>query len=102
MELSQNNQSIEKYDLSRVKNVTAEKVTERVERFLAETDDICTCEQCVLDIITFILNRVTPVYRVSLLGQLHPDHSKNRKLALEIEVALKEGINRIRKHPHHD
>ena len=90
------------YKLELIRNRSVEAVYERVERLLAERQDVCTCETCVLDLVAFTLNHVRPQYQTSLLGDLHPDKAREKKLAVEIDLALHEGLQRLRKHAHHD
>jgi competence protein ComFB len=92
----------ERYDLEGICNTSEKLVYERVERLLDERSDFCTCESCVLDLVAFILSRVKPRYRTSLLGDLHPDSLQEKRLRVEIELALKAGLKRLRQHPHHD
>jgi len=92
----------EKYDLERLRNRSFEMVLKRIEKLLEERDDFCQCEQCVLDLITFTLNHVTPIYSNSLLDPLHPNMEKLRKVKIEIDLAIEAGLKRIKRHPHHE
>jgi competence protein ComFB len=92
----------ERYDLSRIRNRTQEAVLERVESLIETNKSICTCEDCVLDLVAFILNRTTPMYGTSLVDPFHPNMEKERKLYVEIDLALEEGIRCIEAHPHHE
>ena len=92
----------DRYDLGRMRNEAAEQVYDRVERLLEERNTICKCENCVLDLVAFTLNRVTPRFSTSVLGDLHPDEVKRKKLQVEIDLALHAGIERVQEHPHHD
>ena len=89
------------YDLDKIINRSAELVYRRVEKLLEERNDFCKCENCVLDLIAYTLNHVTPLYMTSLLGPLD-DGRKEKKINTEIEVALEAGIKRIKAHPHHE
>lgn len=91
----------DRYDLDLLVNQTEERVLQRIEDLLKERDDICACQDCVLDLVAYTLNRVTPRYRVSLLGALRGNKRADRKLEVEIDVALQSGLERIRRHPHH-
>lgn len=75
-----------------------------VENQLSEIDDdsICTCDDCLLDIVALALNNVKPAYRSSYTGviyaqQLHSD--ENKKLYAE---EVKKAIAKVRKNPSHD
>jgi competence protein ComFB len=89
------------YNLDNIRNHTKELVYQRVEELLTKRDDVCSCETCVLDLVAFTLNRVTPRYTTSLLGDLHPDQVLEKKIELEIELALDAGVKQLQMHPHH-
>jgi competence protein ComFB len=89
------------YRLEQIRNRTADMVIARVERLLDEDRELCECEQCVLDLVAYMLNHVTPQYGTSLLDPLKPIHEQERKVQIEIEVALEEGLRRIHARPGH-
>ncbi len=90
------------YDLSKIRNITAEKVYRKMEKLIEERDDFCKCENCVLDIVAYTLNHVTPYYATSLIGSLDPKRRKERRIEVEIDIAIEEGIKRVKNHPHHE
>ena len=90
------------YDLDLLKSDSQEIVLERVGAVLDERTDICKCEQCVLDLIAYVLNNVSPMYRASLVGSLDPHQTKRKQLEAETELAIKSGIIKIMLHPNHD
>ncbi len=92
----------ESYNLETIRNEAAELVYQKVEGMLASRPALCRCPTCVLDLVAFTLNRVTPRYSTSILGDLHPDEAKKRKLQVEIELALQAGLKRLASHPHHE
>src|SRR4030042_1220246 len=89
------------YDLEGIRNQTAERVHERVETLLAADPSVCRCPTCVLDLVAFTLNRVRPRYTTSILGDLPPDPTSQKRLQVEIELALQAGLKRLASHPHH-
>ena len=91
----------EKYALEKIRNESAELVYERIETILEDAEDLCSCETCVLDLAAFVLNRITPRYSTSLLGDMHPDEVKVKKQQVEIDLAIRAGLKRLREHPHH-
>ncbi len=93
---------LERYSFEHLINRSADMVFERIEELLDERDDFCQCNDCVLDLIAYTLNRVTPLYGTSLLGPLHPNREKEKKVQIEIDLAIKAGIKRITQHPHHE
>jgi competence protein ComFB len=90
------------YNLDNLRNRSAEIVHERVEEFLKRNKEFCHCEQCVLDLLAYVLNHVTPMYGTSLLDPLSPNPERQKKLAIEIDLALKAGEKRVSEHPNHD
>jgi competence protein ComFB len=92
----------DRYDLDKLINHSAEVVYDRIESVLDERDDICHCEECVLDLVAYTLNHVKPLYGTSLLGQLHPSAEKQRKMDEKISRSIIEGLKRIARHPHHE
>ena len=63
----------EKYDLSELTNEMENFVFEELERQLEAIadEDICKCNDCILDMACFALNNLTPRYRSSLMGSLY-------------------------------
>jgi hypothetical protein len=93
---------IERYHLERIRNRSAEMVHDAVEQLLDTRPDLCHCEECALDLVAYALNRVTPRYSTSLLEPLAPDPALERRIRLEIDLALAAGVKRLKGHPHHD
>jgi competence protein ComFB len=92
----------ERYDMEKMRNRGAEAVYRRVEEFLESHPGFCRCEECVLDLVAYMLNRVTPEYATSLLNPLHPSREREMKKSVELDLALDAGVKKIRKHPHHE
>jgi len=90
------------YNMENLKNKSAELVYERIERLIEERDDFCKCPICILDLAAYTLNHVTPQYYTSLLGGLHPNRVKQKRIQVEIDLAIETGMKRINTHPHHD
>jgi len=89
------------YNLDPLRNLSAEKVQARVEELLAEGGRLCPCQECVLDLLAYVLNQVSPRYATSLLGDLHVQPAFDRKRQVEIDLAIEAGLKRLRRHPHH-
>jgi competence protein ComFB len=92
----------DRYNFDTIRNLTAEAVYGRVDRLLSEREDVCSCQTCVLDLVAYALNHVTPRYQTSLLGSLHPDNVREKKMEVEIDLALQAGVKRLREHAHHE
>jgi len=91
----------DKYNLEGIRNHTAERVQERVQALLEAEPAVCRCPTCVLDLVAFTLNRVSPQYSTSILGDLHPNPTRQKKFQVEIDLALQAGLKRLAAHPHH-
>lgn len=90
----------ERYNLDKIRNRTLEMVLDKVGQVVDE-GLLCPCEDCVLDLLAFALNRVTPLYGTSLLDPLHPNRAKEKKVQIEIDLSISAGLKRIARHPHH-
>ncbi len=91
----------ERYNLESIGNRSEQIVWEAIER-LVDTNAMCTCEECVLDLVAWTLNHVTPQYYTSLLSPLNPDPARDRKVRVEVELAIASGLKKLKAHPHHE
>jgi competence protein ComFB len=89
------------YNLEQVRNRSVDLVITRVEQLLEEERDMCRCEQCVLDLVAYALNHVSPQYSTSLLEPLAPNPDVVRKIQIEVEMAVELGLRRVRARPGH-
>jgi competence protein ComFB len=93
------------YDFDLLVNEAEKLVLAELERQIAERKDekLCLCEDCVLDMATFALNAVKPLYRVSLLGSLYAAHAMDEAAYAEtVQNAVGSAIDKVRKNPSHD
>jgi competence protein ComFB len=90
------------YHLDYLRNRTSEIVHRRVEQFLQEHLEFCHCEQCVLDLLAYVLNHVDPMYGTSLLDPFEPDPSREKKVRIQIDLSLKAGARRVTASPNHN
>jgi competence protein ComFB len=91
----------ENYNMDSIGNRSQEIVYEAIERLLSDGAPMCSCEECVLDLAAWTLNHVTPRYYTSLLSPLNPDPALERKVRIEVDLALASGLKRLKAHPHH-
>ena len=92
-----------RYDFENLKNETERLVLEHLEKELDENADICTCEDCVLDMAAYALNKLKPNYRVSLLGRLYAQaKDEDEAYAKSVQKAVKEAVSKITQNPSHD
>ena len=68
----------------------------------ASSADICTCQDCVLDMAAYALNNVKPSYRVSLMGSFSAGRAEDASYAKEISRVVREAIEKVRANPSHD
>jgi competence protein ComFB len=63
----------EKYDLSDLTNQMEDFVFGELERQLdaIADEDICKCNDCILDMACLALNNLAPKYRSSLIGSMY-------------------------------
>ncbi len=92
----------DRYRLELLRNRTAEIVNRRVEQFLEENPGFCHCEQCVLDLLAYVLNHVDPMYGTSLLDPFQPDPAREKKVRIQIDLSLKAGARKVSADPNHD
>jgi len=64
--------------------------------------DICTCQDCVLDMAAYALNNVKPSYRVSLMGSFAAGRADEAGYANEISRVVREAVEKVRANPSHD
>ena len=91
----------DKYDLEKMGNRAEELVFEAIGKQIDAGADMCTCEECVLDLAAWALNHVTPRYYTSLLAPLTPRPDIERTMQVEIELAIASGLKKLKRHPHH-
>jgi competence protein ComFB len=64
---------------------------------------ICKCDECLLDMAAMALNKVKPLYRVSLLGSIYASHAMDEaSYARSVWEAVSQAIDKVRKNPSHD
>ena len=68
------------YDLENLVNEAERLVFSELETRLREYDNICKCQDCVMDMAAYALNHTKPYYRVSLMGTIyaHSDRKSTR------------------------
>ncbi len=93
----------ERYDFEFLINDAERMILQELEDQLAgREDEICLCQDCVLDMAAFALNTVKPLYRVSLLGKVYADTVNDSTYGNEIRKAVKDAVHRISSNPSHD
>lgn len=91
------------YNFENLQNETERVVLQFLEKAIEGRKDICTCEDCVLDMAAYALNHSKPYYRVSLLGTLYARaKEEDPKNVKEIQKAVDEAVEKISSNPSHD
>ena len=92
------------YDFDLLKNEAEQLVLRELEyQINAHPADICTCNDCIVDMAAIALNQVKPLYRFSLLGTLYAAQAMNEKeYADGVQAAVADAIEKVRNNPSHD
>ena len=85
-----------------IENLLINTVKEVVEDVYKKRKDVCSCDTCKNDIITYTLNHLKPKYADSDLGRVISKVEINQRQfrAEVIAIALK-GFDLIKEHPRH-
>jgi competence protein ComFB len=90
------------YNMDSLVNEAERLVLQELEAQLRTAVDVCTCQDCVLDMAAFALNNVKPAYRVSLMGSVYARSGGNAQHAQVIARAVREAIAKVKGNPSHD
>ena len=94
----------DEYDFEYLVNEAERLVLEQLEVQLKkakESQEICTCQDCILDMAAFALNNVKPLYRVSLIGTLYAHALDGSEYVDEVSKAVGQAIKKISTNPAH-
>jgi len=95
---------LEEYDFDLLKNEAETLVIHEIEQQLKTGyEDMCRCNECIVDIAAIALNTVKPLYRFSLLGTLYASQAMTEQnYADSIKQAVTQAIRKVKKNPAHD
>jgi competence protein ComFB len=95
---------IDNYSFHLLENESVRLVINELEKQLEDApDDMCRCNECIVDIAAKALNLVKPVYRFSLLGSIYASQAMNDKsYAISVKKAVAEAIETVTANPAHD
>ncbi|MCL2184895.1 MAG: late competence development ComFB family protein [Treponema sp.] len=95
---------IDEYDFDLLKNEAESLVIREMEQQLnAGHEDICRCNECIVDIAAISLNTVKPLYRFSLLGTLYASQAMTEQAyADSVKKAVENAIKKVKHNPAHD
>ena len=89
------------YDFSIIENTMKERVIETLEAELDKRDSsLCRCDECVIDMVCYALNRLKPNYSASLYGALYSRAEADSKQK-EIEDVVREAVTFVSTHTSH-
>ena len=90
------------YDFDMLVNEAEGLVLTELEAQMARSKGLCTCQDCVLDMAAYALNKVKPSYRASLMGSVYAKGAARPEYLREISLAVREAVEKIRANPSHD
>lgn len=88
------------YDLSDLTNQMEKFVFDELEHQLDRIadEDICKCNDCILDMACYALNNVTPRYRSSLIGSLYAK-VEDAEVSKQVRNEVTQAIQKISQNP---
>jgi len=95
---------IDEYNFDLLKNEAEVLVIREIEQQLKTMpEEVCRCNECVVDMAAIALNTVKPLYRFSLLGTLYASQAMTEQAyADSVREAVMKAIKKVRKNPAHD
>jgi len=90
------------YDFDMLVNEAEGLVLTELEAQMARIKGLCACQDCVLDMAAYALNKVKPSYRASLMGSVYAKAAARPDYLREISLAVREAVEKIRANPSHD
>jgi len=95
---------IDDYGFDQLKNEAEQYVYHELEAQLAKAgEDVCRCNDCVMDMAAMALNNVKPLYHYSILGNLYAATAKsNQAYADSVQQQVAQAIAKVSSNPSHD
>ncbi|MCL2180267.1 MAG: late competence development ComFB family protein [Treponema sp.] len=92
------------YNFDLLKNEAENLVIRELELQLkTQPEDMCRCNECVVDIAAITLNSIRPLYRFSLLGTLYASQRMSEQAYTDgVKDAVARAIDKVRRNPAHD
>lgn len=90
----------DRYDLSELTNQMEDLVSTELENQLDKIadEDICKCNDCILDMSCYALNKLSPRYRSSLIGSLYA-RVEDAEVSKQVRSEVLEAIQKISQNP---
>ena len=92
----------DQYDFENLVNEAERLVFDELDKQLKDYDNICKCQDCVMDMAAYALNHIKPYYRVSLMGTIYAHSIDSTEYAQNVKKAVKEAIKKVSSNPSHD
>lgn len=88
---------------TRLHNYIEDLVWEHIDQELTLWKNICTCDRCKLDIVTYALNHIQPRYFNTKIGYSHTVHDARTgdQLVADVVLGITAAIRVVAKNPHH-
>lgn len=86
------------YDYEKIHNINEKRVWNLLIKLVEEDSTICTCRDCILDIVAITLNNIPPHYQIN-----EENYSEAYKKISEEEIyeQLQIAAKIVKTHPHH-
>ncbi|MDD5730571.1 MAG: late competence development ComFB family protein [Candidatus Omnitrophica bacterium] len=85
-----------------VHNYMEDLVEEELEQLFEETEDVCKCQKCKMDIMVWALNRLPPKYVITDKGRMYTK-LKEQEIQFKADVVreITKAILHVSKNPQH-
>jgi len=92
------------YNFELLKNEAEKLVLDELEIQLEHLkEEICRCNDCIVDMAAMALNNVKPLYRFSILGSLYAASARNEPVFADtVQQAVAQAIQKVSSNPSHD
>jgi len=92
------------YNFEHLKNESEKLVLDELEIQLAHAgEEVCRCNDCIVDMAAMALNNIKPLYRFSILGTLYAAQAKNEAtFADAVKQAVANAIKKVSSNPSHE
>ena len=86
-----------------LKNIMEDAVEYQLNKLLPTMPEVCSCDNCKLDMMSYALNRLSPQYVRTDTGALFQKLNNYQPQAeVEILTTVMSAINKSGSHPQHD
>ena len=92
------------YDFEHLKNEAEQLVLDELEIQLKHApEEMCRCNDCIVDMAAMALNNVKPLYRFSILGTLYAAQARNEPVYADtVKQAVTRAVEKVSSNPSHE